>query len=124
LSSRDSFGGCFPSAHRLPRKGEHIVNRYGCSNGAAEMVDSMEDHFGNFSSNGGGLEDPLSQTASNDYAVGRLVEAIRNSPNWKDTATFAVEDDAQNHPGHMDAHRSTVFVISPYTKWRGRSHHV
>jgi hypothetical protein len=27
-----------------------------------------------------------------------------------------VEDDAQNGPDHVDAHRSTVFVASPYTK--------
>src|SRR5208282_5359718 len=59
---------------------------------------------------------PLAQMASNDYAVGRLVEAVSNSPYWKDTAIFVVEDDAQNGPDHVDAHRSTVFVISPYTK--------
>jgi YVTN family beta-propeller protein len=80
-----------------------------------EMVDFMEDHFGNFSSNIAGLENPLSQMASNDYAVGQLVEAVTNSPYWKDTAIFVVEDDAQNGPDHVDAHRSTVFVISPYT---------
>src|SRR5579862_413148 len=81
-----------------------------------EMVDFMNDHFGNFSTNVGGLENPLAQMASNDYAVGRLVEAVSNSPYWKDTAIFIVEDDAQNGPDHVDAHRSTVFVISPYTK--------
>lgn len=81
-----------------------------------EMVDFMNDHFGNFSSNIAHLENPLAQFASNDYAVGRLVEAVSNSPYWKDTAIFVVEDDAQNGPDHVDAHRSTVFVISPYTK--------
>ncbi len=81
-----------------------------------EMVDFMNDHFGNFSSNIAHLENPLAQMASNDYAVGRLVEAVSNSPYWKDTAIFVVEDDAQNGPDHVDAHRSTVFVISPYTK--------
>jgi YVTN family beta-propeller protein len=81
-----------------------------------EVVDFMEDHFGNFSSNAGGLENPLSQMASNDYAVGQLVEAVSNSPYWRDTAIFVVEDDAQNGPDHVDAHRSTAFVISPYVK--------
>lgn len=80
-----------------------------------EMVDFMEDHFGNFSTNAGGLDNPLAQMASNDYAVGRLVEAVTNSPYWKDTAIFVVEDDAQNGPDHVDAHRSTVFIASPYT---------
>jgi YVTN family beta-propeller protein len=81
-----------------------------------EMVDFMEDHFGNFSTNVATLENPLSQMASNDYALGRLVEAVSNSPYWKDTAIFVVEDDAQNGPDHVDAHRSTVFIASPYTK--------
>ena len=81
-----------------------------------EMVDFMEDHFGNFSSNAAHLENPLSQMASNDYAVGRLVEAVTKSPYWKDTAIFVVEDDAQNGPDHVDAHRSTAYVICPYTK--------
>jgi YVTN family beta-propeller protein len=81
-----------------------------------EMVDFMEDHFGNFSSNAANLENPLAQFASNDYAVGRLVEAVSNSPYWSSTAIFVVEDDAQNGPDHVDAHRSTVFIASPYTK--------
>ena len=79
-----------------------------------EMVDFMEDHFGNFSSNAANLENPLAQMASNDYAVGRLVEAVSNSPYWQSTAIFVVEDDAQNGPDHVDAHRSTVFIASPY----------
>jgi YVTN family beta-propeller protein len=79
-----------------------------------EMVDFMEDHFGNFGTNAANLENPLAQMASNDYAVGRLVEAVSNSPYWQSTAIFVVEDDAQNGPDHVDAHRSTVFIASPY----------
>ncbi len=81
-----------------------------------EIVDFMEDHFGNFSSNVGGLENPLAEMASNDYAVGQLIEAVSNSPYWKDTVIFVVEDDAQNGPDHVDAHRSTAFIASPYVK--------
>jgi YVTN family beta-propeller protein len=81
-----------------------------------EMVDFMEDHFGNFSSNAANLDNPLAQMASNDYAVGRLVEAVSHSPYWKDTVIIVVEDDAQNGPDHVDAHRSPVFIISPYTQ--------
>jgi len=81
-----------------------------------EMVDFMEDHFGNFGSNVGHLENPLAEMASNDYAVGRLVEAVSNSPYWQSTAIFVVEDDAQNGPDHVDAHRSTIFIASPYVK--------
>lgn len=87
-----------------------------------EMVDFMNDHFGNFGSNIAHLENPLAQMASNDYAVGQLLDAVSNSPYWKDTVIFVVEDDAQNGPDHVDAHRSTVFVMSPYVKGGGVVH--
>src|SRR5207245_7351458 len=52
----------------------------------------------------------------NDYAMVRLVEAISSSPYWKDTAIFAVEDDAQSGPDHVDAHRSVGLVISAHNR--------
>src|SRR6184192_1141792 len=57
---------------------------------------------------------PKSSVADNDLAVGRLVEAISHSPYWDDTAIFFLEDDAQNGADHVDAHRSTVLVVSKY----------
>jgi hypothetical protein len=54
--------------------------------------------------------------AENDLALGRMVEAVTQSRYWKDSAIFAVEDDAQNGPDHVDAHRSIVLVISPYAR--------
>lgn len=54
--------------------------------------------------------------ADNDLAFGRVVEAISKSKFWKETAIFVVEDDAQNGPDHVDAHRTIAFVVSPYTK--------
>ena len=54
--------------------------------------------------------------AENDYAIGRLVEEVSKSPYWKDTAIFIVEDDAQDGPDHVDAHRSPAFVISAYNR--------
>jgi YVTN family beta-propeller protein len=54
--------------------------------------------------------------AENDYAVGYLVEAVSNSPYWKDTAIFIVEDDAQDGPDHVDCHRSLALVISAYNR--------
>ena len=44
----------------------------------------------------------------------RAFEAISHSPYWDDTAFFILEDDAQNGADHVDAHRSTAFVISKY----------
>jgi len=64
-----------------------------------------------------GQPTPRAHVAENDLAVGRLVEAVSGSERyWKDTAVFIIEDDAQNGPDHVDAHRSIAFVASAYTK--------
>ncbi|HEY1186450.1 MAG TPA: alkaline phosphatase family protein [Gemmata sp.] len=54
--------------------------------------------------------------ADNDLALGMVVEAVTKSKFWKETAIFVIEDDTQNGPDHVDAHRSVALVISPYTK--------
>lgn len=54
--------------------------------------------------------------ADNDYALGLLVETVSKSPYWKDTAIFVVEDDAQDGPDHVDAHRTVALVISAYNR--------
>ncbi|MGA2712855.1 MAG: bifunctional YncE family protein/alkaline phosphatase family protein [Bryobacteraceae bacterium] len=61
---------------------------------------------------------PLSASADNDQAVGMLVEAVSKSRFWNETAIFVIEDDAQNGPDHVDSHRSTCYVISPWVKPR------
>lgn len=65
---------------------------------------------------------PRSMVADNDYACGQLVDAISHSPIWKSTAIFIIEDDAQNGPDHIDAHRSVCYVISPYIKAHSVDH--
>jgi YVTN family beta-propeller protein len=59
---------------------------------------------------------PQACVASNDLALGRLVEHVSKGPLWHQTAIFVIEDDAQNGPDHVDAHRTVGLVISPYTK--------
>ena len=59
---------------------------------------------------------PSAYVADNDQAFGELVDAVSHSSFWPSTAIFAVEDDAQDGPDHVDAHRSTAYVISPYTQ--------
>ena len=59
---------------------------------------------------------PQACVASNDLALGRLVDAVSKSRYWPETAIFVIEDDAQNGPDHVDAHRTVGLVISPYTK--------
>src|SRR5205807_654828 len=59
---------------------------------------------------------PAACVASNDLALGRLVEAVSRGKHWKETAIFVIEDDAQNGPDHVDAHRTVGLVISPYVR--------
>ncbi len=59
---------------------------------------------------------PIAMMADNDLALGMVVEAVTQSKFWKETAIFVVEDDAQNGPDHVDAHRTVALVISPYSQ--------
>ncbi len=59
---------------------------------------------------------PQFYVAENDYTIGRVIEAVSKSPYWADTVIFIVEDDAQDGPDHVDAHRSPAFVISAYNR--------
>ena len=61
-----------------------------------------------------GKPTPSASIADNDLAVGRAVDAISHSPYWDDTAFLILEDDAQDGPDHVDAHRSIALVISKY----------
>jgi len=63
-----------------------------------------------------GHPSPQFMMADNDYAVGRLVEAVSKSPYWANTALVFLEDDAQDGPDHVDMHRSPVLVVSAYNK--------
>ena len=59
---------------------------------------------------------PSAEVASNDQALGQIVQAVSHSRFWKDTAIFAIEDDAQNGPDHVDAHRTVGLLISPWAR--------
>ncbi len=66
-----------------------------------------------------GFPTPSAMVADNDLAVGRVVEAVAHSLYWEDTAILIVEDDAQDGPDHVDAHRSIAFVVSKYAPGSG-----
>lgn len=68
-----------------------------------------------------GMPTPSASVADNDLAVGRVVDAVSHSPYWDDTAIFILEDDAQDGPDHVDAHRGPMLVISKYSQ--GSSSH-
>ncbi|HXU32939.1 MAG TPA: beta-propeller fold lactonase family protein [Thermoanaerobaculia bacterium] len=57
---------------------------------------------------------PRAHMADNDLALGRIVEALSTSPFWSNTVIFALEDDAQAGPDHVDSHRSVMLAISAY----------
>src|SRR4029453_11470851 len=59
---------------------------------------------------------PTACVGDNDLAFGMVIEEITRSKFCPQTAVFVVEDDAQNGPDHVDAHRTIAYVISPYVK--------
>ena len=62
-----------------------------------------------------------SYVADNDLALGKLIDLFSHSKFWPQMAVFITEDDAQNGHDHVDAHRSVLLVVSPYSR-RGVSH--
>ncbi|MEO6612640.1 MAG: bifunctional YncE family protein/alkaline phosphatase family protein [Chitinophagaceae bacterium] len=63
-----------------------------------------------------GRATPYAHVADNDLAVGMFIEYLSKSPIWKETAVFIIEDDAQNGPDHVDAHRTTAYVAGGFVK--------
>jgi len=63
-----------------------------------------------------GRPTPYAHVADNDLAVGLFVDYLSRSPIWKETAIFIIEDDAQDGPDHVDAHRTTAYVAGGFVK--------
>ncbi len=63
-----------------------------------------------------GKPTPFAFAADNDLAVGMFLEHLSNSPVWKESVVFILEDDAQNGADHVDAHRSPAYIAGPYIK--------
>ena len=78
-----------------------------------QVVRLPQDHTSGTSA---GKWTPTACLADNDLALGMLVEAVSKSKFWASTAIFVVEDDAQNGPDHVDAHRTVALAISPYSR--------
>jgi YVTN family beta-propeller protein len=78
-----------------------------------ELVRLPNDHT---ATNTIGAPTPRAYVADNDYALGKLVDAVSHSKDWGSTAIFVIEDDAQEGPDHVDAHRTIAQLISPYTQ--------
>lgn len=59
---------------------------------------------------------PFAHVADNDLAVGMFIDYLSKSPVWKESVVFILEDDAQNGPDHVDAHRSPAYIAGPFVK--------
>jgi DNA-binding beta-propeller fold protein YncE len=81
-----------------------------------EVIALPHDHFGSFSTAIDGVNTVETQMADNDYAFGLMVQKVANSRYKDDTLIFVIEDDAQDGPDHVDAHRTIAYVIGPYVK--------
>jgi DNA-binding beta-propeller fold protein YncE len=110
---------------RLPdywrfKEWEHEFDEYvrGSNLPALELLRLPGDHFGDFATAIDRVNTVETQMADNDYALGRVIEKIARSPYKNDTLVFVVEDDAQDGPDHVDAHRSLAFVAGPYVRQR------
>ena len=69
-----------------------------------------------------GYPTPRAMVADNDLALGRIVQTISHSRFWPHSVIFVLEDDAQDGPDHVDAHRSVLLTISPFTHRRMVEH--
>src|SRR4051812_7638034 len=69
-----------------------------------------------------GRPTPFAHCADNDLAVGMLVDYLSKSPVWKESVVFVLEDDAQDGPDHVDAHRSTAYVAGGFVKRQAVDH--
>ncbi|MBI2731418.1 MAG: bifunctional YncE family protein/alkaline phosphatase family protein [Sphingobacteriales bacterium] len=63
-----------------------------------------------------GRPTPFAHVADNDWGVGMFIDYLSHSSVWKESVVFILEDDAQNGPDHVDAHRSPAYVVGPYVK--------
>ncbi len=65
---------------------------------------------------------PVAAVADNDQAVGLLVEHLSKSKIWQQSVVIVLEDDAQNGPDHVDAHRSALFLAGGLVKRHSINH--
>ncbi len=97
---------------------EREFNDYVANNNfpAFEIVQLPVDHMGEFDSAISGVNTPELQQADNDYGAARLIERVAHSPYKDSTLIISIEDDSQDGPDHVDAHRTTAYVVGPYVK--------
>ena len=114
------FDNAFPDAYRF-EEFQREFTQFDQGNSLPNLVllRYMHDHMGNFTTAIAGVKTPETQQADNDLAVGETVQLVANSKNYAQNTLIVVdEDDAQDGPDHMDAHRSTAYIVGPYVRHR------
>jgi hypothetical protein len=81
--------------------------------GGAEGVTVGNDHTEGLSV---GKPTPKAFVADNDLACGLFVDYLSHSSIWNESVVIIVEDDAQNGPDHVDAHRTTAYIAGGFVK--------
>ncbi|MEP7252615.1 MAG: alkaline phosphatase family protein [Ginsengibacter sp.] len=69
-----------------------------------------------------GFPTPEAMVADNDFALGRIIEALTRSRFWDSTVVFVTQDDSQSGWDHISAYRTTGFVISSYSQLKKTIH--
>ena len=83
---------------------------------ALTLLRLPHDHTGSYSTALANVNTPELQVADNDYSVALVIDKIAHSKYADSTLIFVIEDDAQNGGDHVDAHRSTAFIVGPYVR--------
>ena len=112
------FDNAYPDAWRLEEFAREFNEFSQPGNDMPKLVllRYMHDHMGNFGSTLAGINTAEQEQADNDYAVGATLELLAHSPFAGNTLVFVTEDDAQDGGDHMDAHRTTGYIVGPYVK--------
>jgi YVTN family beta-propeller protein len=111
------YDNTYPDFYRF-KEWEREFNSFVTNGGFPNLslVRLHHDHMGHFGSALLGVNTPERQQADNDYAVALLIDKIAHSPYKDSTLVFVLEDDAQDGADHVDAHRSTAYIVGPYVK--------
>jgi DNA-binding beta-propeller fold protein YncE len=93
-----------------------LVPTYGanCNLPALEYVYLGEDHTTVVDQPG--YPTVEAQVADNDYATGRLIDAVSHSPDWATTLVIVVEDDPQGTGDDVSAYHGFIALASPWVK--------
>jgi len=63
-----------------------------------------------------------SYMADNDYALGRIVQFLSRTPDWKRMAVFVMEEGASGGADHVDSHRTLLLAAGPFARPNFCSH--